>query len=112
MSRPGRRLNLLESIGRTDGLQASVLGGWVTTFAEIGRRAVGEGDVVEERDPEDIARLLVSMYIGLRQISNLAEPERFLLDLGNRGFLHCRGSRILTGSNTSLSSSGGARLLR
>lgn len=74
-------LNLLESIGRTDGLQASVLGEWVTTFAEIGRRAVGEGDIVEERDPDDIARLLVSMYLGLRQTSNFAEPERFLHDL-------------------------------
>lgn len=74
-------LNLLESIGRTDGLQASVLGEWVSTFAEIGRRAVGEGDVVEERDPDDIARLLVSMYLGLRQTSNFAEPERFLHDL-------------------------------
>ena len=74
-------LNLLESIGRTDGLQASVLGEWVTTFAEIGRRAVGEGDIVEERDPDDIARLLVSMYTGLRQTSNFAEPERFLHDL-------------------------------
>ncbi len=74
-------LNLLESIGRTDGLQASVLGEWVTTFAEIGRRAVGEGDIVEERDPEDIARLLVSMYMGLRQTSNLADPERLLHDL-------------------------------
>lgn len=74
-------LNLLESIGRTDGLQATVLGEWVSTFAEIGRRAVGEGDVVEERDPDDIARLLVSMYLGLRQTSNFAEPERFLHDL-------------------------------
>ena len=45
------------------------------------RRAISEADVVEERDPEDIARLLVSMYLGLRQISNLAEPERFLSDL-------------------------------
>ena len=74
-------LNLLESIGRTDGLQASVLGEWVSTFAEIGRRAVGEGDIVEERDPDDIARLLVSMYMGLRQTSNFAEPKRFLHDL-------------------------------
>ena len=73
--------NLLESIGRTGGLQASVLGRWVRTFAQIGERAIGEGDVVKERDPEEIARLLVSMYLGLRQISNVAEPERFLSDL-------------------------------
>jgi AcrR family transcriptional regulator len=74
-------LNLLESIGRTDGLQATVLGDWVTAFAAITRRAVNEGDIVEHHDPEGIARLLVSMYLGLRQASNLAEPERFLHDL-------------------------------
>lgn len=75
-------MNLLESIGRTDGLQASVLGDWVTAFAAITRRAVEDGDVAEHHGPEDIARLLVSMYMGLRQTSDLAEPERFLCDLG------------------------------
>ena len=74
-------LNLLESIGRTDTLQASVLGDWVVAFAAITRRAVDDGDVVEHHEPEDIARLLVSMYLGLRQTSNLAEPDRFLHDL-------------------------------
>jgi AcrR family transcriptional regulator len=75
-------LNLLESIGRTDGLQATMHGDWVAAFAAITRRAVDEGDIVEQYEPEDIARLLVSMYLGLRQTSDLAEPERFLYDLG------------------------------
>jgi AcrR family transcriptional regulator len=74
-------LNLLESIGRTDGLQEIVHGEWVTAFAAIARKAVKDGDVIADRDPEGIARLLVSMYLGLRQTSNLAEPERFLRDL-------------------------------
>jgi AcrR family transcriptional regulator len=74
-------LNLLESIGRTDGLSASVLGEWVTAFAGITRKAVKDGDIVETRDPAGIAKLLVSMYLGLRQTSDLAEPERFLRDL-------------------------------
>jgi AcrR family transcriptional regulator len=74
-------LNLLESIGRTDGLQASVLGDWVAAFAAITRKAVDEGDIVEHHEPHGIARLLVSIYLGLRQTSNLAEPERFLHDL-------------------------------
>jgi AcrR family transcriptional regulator len=74
-------LNLLESIGRTNGLQASFLGDWVAAFTAITRKAVGEGDIVEDHEPEVIARLLVSMYLGLRQTSNLAEPERFLRDL-------------------------------
>jgi AcrR family transcriptional regulator len=74
-------LNLLESIGRTDGLQASVLGEWVAVFASITRKAIDEGDIRDHHDPQGIARLLVSMYLGLRQTSNLAEPERFLRDL-------------------------------
>jgi len=76
-------LNLLESIGRTDGLQGDVHGQWVTAFAAIARKAVKDGDVIKDRDSEVIARLLVSMYLGLRQTSNLAEPERFLRDLEN-----------------------------
>jgi len=76
-------LNLLESIGRTDGLQADVLGQWVDAFAAIAGKAIKDGDIISDRDPRDIARLLVSMYLGLRQTSNLAEPEHFLRDLEN-----------------------------
>lgn len=74
-------LNLLESIGRTDGLQTEVLGEWIAAFGEIIGKAVNEGDILEQKDPEDIARLLVSMYIGLRQTSNLAKPDLFVHDV-------------------------------
>jgi AcrR family transcriptional regulator len=76
-------LNLLESIGRTDGLQENMLGQWVDAFAAIAGKAIKDGDIIEDRDPRAIARLLVSMYLGLRQTSNLAEPEHFLRDLEN-----------------------------
>jgi AcrR family transcriptional regulator len=76
-------LNLLESIGRTDGLQGDFFGRWVTAFAASARKAGKDGDLVAHRDAEGIAKLLVSMYLGLRQTSNLAEPERFLRDLEN-----------------------------
>jgi len=74
-------LNLLESVGHTDGLQANVLGQWVTAFAAIAGKAVRDGDITKDCDPEGVARLLVSMYLGLRQTSNLADPDRFLHDL-------------------------------
>jgi AcrR family transcriptional regulator len=74
-------LNLIESIGRTDGLAPRVLTQWVLAFAAIVRKAVNEGDVVKEHDPESIARLLVSMHLGLRQTSELGEPEKYLRDL-------------------------------
>jgi AcrR family transcriptional regulator len=74
-------LNLLESVGRADGLQADVLGQWVTAFAAIAGKAVRDGDITKDCDPQSVARLLVSMYLGLRQTGNLADPDRFLHDL-------------------------------
>jgi TetR/AcrR family transcriptional regulator, transcriptional repressor for nem operon len=74
-------LNLLESIGRFDGLQAKVLDAWITGFALMTRRAITEGDVVAGCDPEHVGRLLVSLYLALRQTSNLDEPETCIRDL-------------------------------
>jgi TetR/AcrR family transcriptional regulator, transcriptional repressor for nem operon len=74
-------LNLLESIGRIERLQEKQLGEWIQTLAVIVGRAIAEGDIADGCDPQDVGRLLVSTYIGLRQTSNLDEPEKFLLDL-------------------------------
>jgi AcrR family transcriptional regulator len=79
MARAG--LNLLESVGRTDGLQANLLAQWVTAFAAVAGKAVADGDIREDCAPESVGRLLLSMYLGLRQTSNLADPERFLREL-------------------------------
>jgi TetR/AcrR family transcriptional regulator, transcriptional repressor for nem operon len=74
-------LNLLESIGRIEGLQEKRLGEWIENLAVIVGRAIEEGDIFDRWDPQDVGRLLVSTYMGLRQTSNLDDPERFLLDL-------------------------------
>jgi TetR/AcrR family transcriptional repressor of nem operon len=74
-------LHLLESIGRIDGLQANLLGAWVQTIEDTVGRGIDEGDIFDDRDPQDVGRLLVSTYMGLRQTSNLDEPEQFLSDL-------------------------------
>ncbi len=79
MSRAG--LNLLESVGRADDLQTRVLTEWVDAYAGFIKKAVREGDVRKDVDPTHVARLLVSMYLGLRQTSDLADPERYLRDL-------------------------------
>ncbi|MFG1929274.1 TetR family transcriptional regulator [Mycobacterium sp. NPDC048908] len=84
-------LNLLESIGRSDGLQGQVLGRWVDAFASIAEKAIRDGDIVEGRDPRSIATLLVSMYLGLRQTGNLAQPGQFLRDLENLWVLALSG---------------------
>ncbi|MUL80798.1 TetR/AcrR family transcriptional regulator [Mycobacterium sp. CBMA247] len=74
-------LNLVESIGRTDDLGPRVLDEWVQGFAGIAKRAIGEGDFTANTDPEAVARLLVSIYLGVRQTSDLDDPPRFLTDL-------------------------------
>jgi len=74
--------NLLESVGRTEKLQARLLGDWIQLMGEIAQRGIAEGDIVEQADPEDVGRLLVSLYVGMRQASNLDEPVRLLNDFG------------------------------
>jgi AcrR family transcriptional regulator len=74
-------LNLLESIGRADGVQARVFGEWISAFAEVIQRAITEGDVLADRDPEDIGRLLISAFVGLRQTSDVDDPQRYFTDL-------------------------------
>ncbi|MFZ0903565.1 MAG: TetR/AcrR family transcriptional regulator [Mycobacterium sp.] len=75
--------NLLESVGRTEKLQARQLGYWIRFVAEIAQRGIAEGDIIQQSDPEDIGRLLVSLYVGMRQASSLDEPVQFLSDFGN-----------------------------
>lgn len=79
ISRAG--LNLLESIGRADGVQARVLNEWTRAFAEQVRRAGAEGDALADRDPEDVGRLLVSVFMGLRQTTDIDDPQRYFADL-------------------------------
>ena len=72
--------NLLESVGRTEKLQERLLGGWIEMLGEIAGRGIREGDIVDRGDPQDIGRLLVSIYMGLRQASNLDDPAVLLGD--------------------------------
>jgi AcrR family transcriptional regulator len=71
-------LHLLPAVGRSEGFQARVLADWVQVLAVAAERAVAEGDIIEGCDPQDVARVLLSLYLGLRQAGNLDEPEEFL----------------------------------
>lgn len=74
-------LNLIESVGRTQGLQEKLLNDWAKALAGVVEQAIAEGDIDERCDPQDVGRLLVSLHMGLRQTSTLDQPEQFLLDL-------------------------------
>jgi AcrR family transcriptional regulator len=51
---------------------------FVTTLIQ---RAVTEGDAIDQHDPEDIARMVVGLWEGIRRTSNLDEPEDYLDNL-------------------------------
>jgi TetR/AcrR family transcriptional regulator, transcriptional repressor for nem operon len=74
-------MNLLESVGRSEGLQQRLFDDWIKGFATAAERAIAEGDVDIRCDPVNLARLIVSLHLGLRQTSDLDEPQRFLVDL-------------------------------
>jgi TetR/AcrR family transcriptional regulator, transcriptional repressor for nem operon len=74
-------LNLLESVGRSEGLQKKLLDEWAKALAGVVEQAIAEGDIHRDCDPQAVGRMMVSLHMGLRQASNLEEPERFLHDL-------------------------------
>jgi AcrR family transcriptional regulator len=71
-------LNLLATVAQIGEARPSLLAGWLQTLTPVAERAVAEGDVTEQCQPTQLARVLVSLYLGLRQTSNLDEPEQFL----------------------------------
>lgn len=74
-------LNLLECVGKSDGLQQKVFDDWIKGLATVAGHAVAEGDIVESCDPQDLGRFIVATHMGLRRASDLDDPQRFLLDL-------------------------------
>jgi TetR/AcrR family transcriptional repressor of nem operon len=74
-------LHLVEAVGRVEALHEKLLGGWVEILASFVSDGIAEGDISEGCDPHDLGRLVVSVYMGLRQTSDLNDPERFLRDL-------------------------------
>ena len=73
--------NLIEGVGRADGVQAKLLGQWVDGLVLVLQRAIADGDVRDEIKPEVAARLLVAMYMGLRQASDLTDSQKYFGDL-------------------------------
>lgn len=73
--------SLVEAVGRAEQQHAELLDGWIQAFAGVVGDAIAEGDVAERNEPEDVGRLVVSVYMGLRQTSDLDQPARFLGDL-------------------------------
>ena len=71
-------VNLMESIGLNAGLRASYYTEWIKHFAMLIERGITEGDVNPAYHPEDISRLLVSLFVGVRQRSDPGNADHYV----------------------------------
>jgi len=74
-------LNLMDSVGRIEGVQAKRLDEWTKGMSQAVARAIGEGDVVEGSDTEEVARLILAVYTGTRLTTELNNAEQFLRNM-------------------------------
>ncbi|BBZ12426.1 TetR family transcriptional regulator [Mycobacterium branderi] len=84
-------LHLLETVGRAEKFQARLLADWIEALARVVKRAIAEGDITDQCDPQDVGRLVVSLYLGMRHTGNLDDAEQFFLELEKMWALLLRG---------------------
>ena len=71
-------VRLLESLDNTTDMPATLWQSWIDFVATRIQKAVTEGDIIDHHDPEDIAKMLLAMWVGIRRISDLDQPELYL----------------------------------
>lgn len=76
-------LNLLESVGRTDGLRSRAVDAFRRALVPLAHRAIEDGDAAGDVTAEHIARVLVFLYLGVRQADDPGDPATFLGDLNS-----------------------------
>ena len=73
-------VRLLETLDDT-ALASPPWQSWIEFVTTLIEKAVTEGDDVDDHDPEDIAKMLVALWVGIRRISDLDQPEQHLDNL-------------------------------
>ncbi len=73
-------VRLLETLDNT-ALRSPPWQSWIDTVTALIQKAVTDGDLVDHHDPQDIAKMLVALWMGTRRISDLDQPEQHLDNL-------------------------------
>jgi TetR/AcrR family transcriptional repressor of nem operon len=79
VARAGSRL--VETLDNTTTLPNMLWQSWVEFVSTHIRHAIGDGDVVDTIDPEDLAKMLVALWVGIRRICDPDPPEDYLNSL-------------------------------
>jgi hypothetical protein len=100
-------VRLLDALDNTD-LGTPLWRTWIDTVTTLIQKAVTEGDIVDHHDPEEIAKMLVALRVGIRRISDLDQPSTTSIASKKHGYRHYPASPIPTESTTSPNSSNDA----
>ena len=79
VARAGGRL--LESLDNTTDMPTTLWQSWTDFVSTLIKKAIGEGDVIEDLDPVDVAKMLVALLVGIRRVSEPDQPEQHLDNL-------------------------------
>jgi TetR/AcrR family transcriptional repressor of nem operon len=74
-------VRLLETLDNTTDTPTALWHSWIDFVTTLIRKAVTEGDVIDHHDPQDIAKMLVALEVGIRRISDPDQPEQRLENL-------------------------------
>ena len=79
VARAGARL--LETLDNTTALPNTLWQSWIEFVTTLIQKAVTDGDVIDNTNPEDVAKMLLAVWVGMRRISDLDQPEHYLDNL-------------------------------
>jgi TetR/AcrR family transcriptional regulator, transcriptional repressor for nem operon len=74
-------VRLLDTLDNTTLPPSALWHSWIDFVATLIQKAVTEGDVVDHHDPEDIANMLMALWVGICRISDLDRPQLYLDNL-------------------------------
>jgi TetR/AcrR family transcriptional regulator, transcriptional repressor for nem operon len=74
-------VRLLETLENTPDMPTAGWPSWIDLLTTLIQKAVTEGDVIDHHDPQDIAKMLVALGVGIRRISDPDQPEQRLENL-------------------------------
>ncbi len=74
-------IRLLDTLDNPASLSPAMWQSWIDFVTTLIQKATMEGDVIEQRNPDDIAHMLVALWVGIRRTSNPDQPEDYLDNL-------------------------------
>lgn len=76
-------LNLVDAVGNPGRQPVGLVDEWIKGSITVLEQAIAERDVRSDCDPEDLAQVLVSHYVGVRKVADLDDANGFITGVRN-----------------------------